>query len=102
LLAAAAACAQELPGAIDDSPGAEKDWGVSLKQKNLWGNQGNWNSDTYVDATLPHGFDLNAEFNDYKNDTSTQATPTTTLGGGWTHGTATLFGTYGMSALSNN
>jgi hypothetical protein len=100
LLAATTAAAQGISDAPDSGP--EKDWSVSLKQKNLWGNQGNWNADTYVDATLPRGFDLNAEFNDYKNDASSQPTPTTTFGGGWTHGQASLFGTYGVSALANN
>jgi len=108
---AAAVGAQTIDATIDQSPTAPaaaqapapaSGTDVSLRQKNLWGNQSYWNSDTYVAARLPYGFDLNAEFNDYKDESSTQATPTTTFGAGWTHGLTTLFASYGISSLANN
>jgi hypothetical protein len=88
----------------DDSgkrPSGGKEWGLTFKQKAAAGNQGYRQSDTSLDLDMPYGLDLNADLDVYKNSTSS-ATPTVTLGGGWTQGLVSYTGTYAITTLANN
>ncbi len=93
--ASAAAAVSAPDSSADDSR-------VTLRQKTLAGNQGYWLTDTYVDASLPRGFDVNADFNAYQDASSTMTTPTVTVGGSWTDGYATLFASYGLTGRAND
>ena len=92
------------PVAADAEEGAprppnEKPWGLTFKQKGMFGNQDYRMSDTYVDLEMPYGLDLNADLNVFSNSTSS-TTPTVTFGGGWTSGMVAYTGTYALTTLA--
>ncbi len=96
---------QPTPSADADAPqqdDSSRGWGVTLRQRDLAGNQSYWLTDTFLDAQLPHGLELNADFNAYRSNASTMTTPTTTFGGGWTYGDATLFASYALTGRAND
>jgi hypothetical protein len=82
-------------------PEGDMSWGVTLKQRGMLGNLGYWMTDTSLDIAAPYGVDLNADLNDFGNSTSS-ASPTVTMGAGWTNGISAYTASYAVTTLANN
>ncbi len=103
LFCASASFSQETESNVHaEKPASEeRSFSFEAQQKVIVGSHHYQNTDTFVDLGLPKGFGINADFNAFRNDTSSW-TPTITFGVGRTWNNLALAGTYAVSPLTDD